>query len=148
MTDSARRLIPAEFAPSRSHSGFANHLGPYYAARVEHSDGSHTYKLGLQIDHRHAGRDKGSFGHGGMLLALLDEAMGREASQRLGKVCVTVSLQTNFCAPFYKDDFIVADAKITRRGKNLVFVDGKVSCNQELVATATGVWMNSGKDLP
>lgn len=147
MTDE-RKAIPGEFEVTMSHSGFATHIGPYHAAHVESDDGEPDYWLGLKVDERHAGRKGGEFGHGGMLLALLDEVMGRAASRAAGKVCMTVSMQTNFCGPFRDGDFLRAAAHVTRLGRRVVFVDGRVLCGDELIGTASGVWMISSQPIP
>ncbi len=147
-TKADRQRIPDEFELARSHSGFGTHVGPYHVAQIENDEGTSEYWTALKVDERHAGRGGGEFGHGGMLMALLDESMGRAASRAAGKVCVTVSMQTNFCAPFRDGDFLRASAKVTRRGRNLVFVDGIVLCDDAVIGTASGVWMNSGQPLP
>lgn len=149
MTDASeadRQSIPADFELSTAHSRFGRHVGPYYIAeRVEDGTDSKHW-TGLKIDERHGGR--GEHGHGGILMALLDEAMGRAASRASGAVCVTVSMQTSFCAVFRIGDFLRASATVTRRGRNLIFVDGLVMAGDSLVATAAGVWKNSGQPLP
>ena len=143
-----RQAIPDEFELSKSHSGFGRHVGPYHVAQIENEDGSSEHWTGLKVDERHAGRGGGEYGHGGMLMALLDEVMGRTASRAADKVCMTVSMQTNFCAAFQNDDFLRANAKVTRCGRTMVFIDGVVMCGESLIATASGVWMNSGQPLP
>jgi uncharacterized protein (TIGR00369 family) len=151
MTDAKnmnRQRIPDAFELTSSHSGFGTHVGPYHVAQIEGDDGSSQHWTALKVDERHGGRGGGEFGHGGMLMALLDEVMGRCASRAAGKVCATVSMQTNFCAPFYDGDFLRATAKVARRGRNLVFVDGKVLCADALIGTASGVWINTGQPLP
>ncbi len=143
-----RQTIPAEFAPTLAHSGFATHVGPYHVAELESDDDATEYWLGLKVDERHGGRKGGEFGHGGMLMALLDEVMGRTASRAAGKVCATVSMQTNFCAPFFDGDFLRASAKVTRRGRTLVFIDGVALCADTIIGTASGVWINTRQPLP
>ena len=145
---SDRRIIPDEFELATTHSGFGTHVGPYHVAQIEGDDGSSEYWIALKVDERHCGRGGGEFGHGGTLMALLDESMGRAASKAADKVCVTVSMQTNFCAPFRDGDFLRASATVRRRGRNMVFVDGLVLCGDALIGTASGVWMNSGQPLP
>jgi uncharacterized protein (TIGR00369 family) len=144
----ARQAIPAEFGPRSEHSGFATHVGPYHVAEIEGNGDATEYWIGLKVDERHGGREGGEFGHGGILMALLDEVMGRTASRAAGMVCATVSMQTNFCAPFYDGDFLRASAKVTRRGRTLVFVDGVVMCADALIGSASGVWINTGQPLP
>lgn len=143
-----RQAIPDEFRPKNEHSGFATHVGPYHVAEIEGEGDATEYWIGLKVDERHGGRKGGEYGHGGMLMALLDEVMGRTASRAAGKVCATVSMQTSFCAPFYDGDFLRATAIVTRRGRNLVFVDGTVMCAGALIGTASGVWINTGQPLP
>ena len=143
-----RRRIPDEFEVTTAHSGFATHVGPYHAAHIESDEGVPEYWLGLKVDERHAGRLGGTYGHGGMLLALLDEVMGRAASQAAGMVSMTVSMQTNFCAPFRDGDFLRAAGHVTRLGRSLVFVDGRVLCGDKLIGTASGVWMVTRQPLP
>jgi acyl-coenzyme A thioesterase PaaI-like protein len=143
-----RRRIPDEFEVTTSHSGFATHIGPYHAAQLENDRGEREYWLGLKVDERHGGRRGGEFGHGGMLLALLDEVMGRAASQASQMVCMTVSMHTNFCGPFRDGDFLRAAGHVTRLGRSLVFVDGRVLCANKLIGTASGVWMITSQPLP
>ncbi len=143
-----RTRIPDGFERVTTHSGFGRYVGPYHMASVSDDDGHVEYWTGLKVDERHAGRNRGEYGHGGILMVLLDEVMGRAASRSVGKVCVTVSMQTNFCAPFFDGDFLRATANVQRKGRSLVFVDGKVLCGDSLIGTASGVWMNSGQPLP
>jgi len=74
--------------------------------------------------------------------------MGRTASQKAGKSCMTVSLQTSFCAPFRDGDFLRATAHVTKTGGNFVFVYGRVLCADELIGTAAGIWMDGSQPLP
>ena len=141
-----RKAVPDEFELTTAHSHFSKHLGPYHVAELLGEDGTSVYWIALKVDERHGGR--GQFGHGGMLMALLDEAMGHAASRKAGKVCVTVSMQTNFCAPFSIGDFLRSTATVSRCGSSLVFVEGKVLAGDSLIATASGVWANSGQPLP
>ena len=143
-----RKSVPDDFYAATKHSGFGRHIGPYYFADIEDAAGDLRHWTGLKVDDRHAGRAGGEYGHGGILMVLLDEVMGRTASRTVGKVCMTVSMQTNFCAPFYNGDFLRASATVSRRGRNLVFVDAVVKCADETIGTASGVWMNSGQSLP
>ena len=143
-----RQAVLDGFDLAASHSGFAMHIGPYYFAKIDDANGESRHWTALKVDDRHGGRNSGEYGHGGILMALLDETMGRAASRAAGKVCMTVSMQTNFCAPVYNGDFLRASAHVTRLGRNMVFVDGVAYCADSLVGTASGVWMNTGQPLP
>lgn len=149
MTDSSesdRQSVPADFELTTAHSRFGRHVGPYYMAERSEDGSGPRHWTGLKVDERHGGR--GEYGHGGMLMALLDEAMGRAASRAAGSVCVTVSMQTSFCAAFRIGDFLRASATVTRRGQSLVFVDAQILAGDSLIATATGVWKQTDQPLP
>lgn len=141
-----RKRVPKGFEASAGHSRFSRFLGPYHVAELPGDDGGNDYWIGLKIDERHAGR--GNYGHGAVLLSMLDEIMGHAASRSVDRVCVTVSMQTNFCEPFELGDFLRATAVVMRRGNSLVFMEGKVLAGDSLIATASGVWANSGKPIP
>lgn len=88
-------------------------------------------------------------GHGGVTMTLLDEAMGRAASIAVDAMCVTISMTTNFCQSTRIDDFIRVHATVSRKGKNIVFVDGQLlDSRDKLIASATGTWNNTGIPIP
>ena len=104
-------------------------------------------KVGLQLEETHTGGP--SRGHGGVTMALLDETMGRAASEAVKALCVTISMTTNFCSSTKIGDFVIASARVTRRGKSIVFVDGELrDSNDKLVGSATGTWSNTNIPIP
>lgn len=79
--------------------------------------------------------------HGGSVAALIDAALGvaclTEVCEDL-KVVSTVNLTISFLNPAHKDDVLTADARVTKSGKRILFVEGKVTNQKgELVATAS-----------
>jgi uncharacterized protein (TIGR00369 family) len=79
--------------------------------------------------------------HGGSVAALIDAALGvaclTEVCEDL-KVVSTVNLTISYLIPALKDDVLSADAKVTKSGKRILFVEGKVMNQKgELVATAS-----------
>jgi uncharacterized protein (TIGR00369 family) len=79
--------------------------------------------------------------HGGSVAALIDAALGvaclTEVCEEM-KVVSTVNLTISFLNPAHKDDVLSADAQVTKSGKRILFVEGKVSNQKgELVATAS-----------
>ncbi|MDF3026661.1 MAG: phenylacetic acid degradation-related protein [Fluviicola sp.] len=79
--------------------------------------------------------------HGGSVAALIDAALGvaclTEVCEDL-KVVSTVNLTISFLNPAHKDDVLSADARVTKSGKRILFVEGKVTNQKgELVATAS-----------
>lgn len=79
--------------------------------------------------------------HGGSVAALIDAALGvaclTEVCEEM-KVVSTVNLTISFLDPALKDDVLLADARVTKSGKRILFVEGKVTNQKgELVATAS-----------
>ena len=145
--------MPRRYTPSipkgckevAAQSSFGSGLGyTHYMHENEAVDG--VFYLGLELSEKHGGAP--GRGHGGVTMTLLDEVMGRAASRTIGKLCFTASMTTNFCAATKLGDQLVASAKVTRHGKNIVFVDGQLHSGDRLIATATGTWANSGREIP
>jgi uncharacterized protein (TIGR00369 family) len=79
--------------------------------------------------------------HGGSVAALIDAALGvaclTEVCEEM-KVVSTVNLTISFLNPAHKDDVLSADARVTKSGKRILFVEGKITNQKgELVATAS-----------
>lgn len=79
--------------------------------------------------------------HGGSVAALIDAALGvaclTEVCEEM-KVVSTVNLTISYLIPALKDDELTADAWVTKSGKRILFVEGKVKNQKgELVATAS-----------
>lgn len=137
--------LPEDCVSVPAHSSFGSHIGyTHYVHQNEKQDG--IYYLGLELCDKHGGAP--GRGHGGVTMTMLDEVMGRAASRSLGKMCFTASMTTNFCAGTKIGNSLLASATVSRSGKNLVFVDAQLHAGEQLIATATGTWMNSGLDIP
>ncbi|MFT5607630.1 MAG: hypothetical protein ACI9PZ_001435 [Parvicella sp.] len=138
--------IPSNFIQIPRQSRFSLHLGPMYVP-ADQTYESKTVRLGLLLEEPHTGGP--SRGHGGVTMTLLDEAMGRAASEAVGALCVTISMTTNFCAGTRIGDFITAAATVSRCGKSIVFVDAELrDSNDKLVGSASGTWSNTNIPIP
>ena len=137
--------FPAGSVPVKSHSKFGSQVGYVHLVNAE-SEREDIYYVGMMLEEQHGGAP--GRGHGGVTMAILDEAMGRAASRSLGNICFTASMTTNFCAGSKIGDFILATAKISRKGKKIIFVTGELHAGDNLIATATGTWINSGIPIP
>lgn len=115
-------------------------IGPLVYKRDEiAADGSRIGWVGVMLKDHHIGGN--NRGHGGLLLTLLDEAMGMNAAiNRDYTPVVTVSMTTSFLAATLPGNFLKATGRITHATKSLAFVEGQAWCGDTLVGTATGVW--------
>lgn len=79
--------------------------------------------------------------HGGIVMLLVDGAMGRAAGRTLapGQVCATVQFSSQFLAP--AQGRLSAVGRVVRRGRSIAFVEGEVTrADGTLVARAHGTW--------
>jgi uncharacterized protein (TIGR00369 family) len=79
--------------------------------------------------------------HGGLLVTMLDVALGRAArdSVKGANSFITIDLQTAFLAP--GEGRLVAEGRVTGGGRSIVFCEGEVRNEaQVIVARATGVF--------
>lgn len=135
--------IPQDSIPE----GFiANNIGPYSSLigpllyrRFTDEQGRKRGEVGLLLEARHIGGN--NRGHGGLLLTLLDEAMGMNAYLQKDKLpTVTVSMNTQFTGAMIPGQFIYATGEIVQITATLAFMEGKVFCGGKLVGTGSGVW--------
>ncbi len=124
----------------------ANNIGPYssligplmYRHYID-AQGRNRGEVGLLLEQRHIGGN--GRGHGGLLLTLLDEAMGMDAYLQKDRVpTVTVSMNTNFIGATVPGQFLYATAEIIQITSTLAFMEGKAYCGGKLVGTGSGVW--------
>ena len=73
--------------------------------------------------------------HGGVLATMLDVAMGTAVATAGGESPVTVSLAVTYLEPG-KPGRLVAVARVRKRGKRLIVVEGQVEQDDDVVADA------------
>ena len=82
--------------------------------------------------------------HGGAISALMDATMGVCALSRVieeNMVVSTLELKISFIKPAFEKDVLCACADVIKKGKRLIFVEGKIyNQNNELVAMGTGTF--------
>lgn len=129
--------IPEGFNPGKG--PYSQHIGPLVYKRETDVNGKRTGWVGVLLKDHHIGGN--NRGHGGLLLTLLDEAMGMNAAlHRDLTPVVTVSMQTSFLAATLPGFFLKATATVTHSTTSMAFVEGKAWCGDTLVGTANGVW--------
>jgi uncharacterized protein (TIGR00369 family) len=110
-------------------------------------------KLGIQTEDLADGRVRLSldcdpslhnevdFVHGGIVMLLVDGAMGRAMVRTLepGQTCATVQFSNQFLAPARGK--LTAVGSVVRRGRSIGFAEGEVTrADGVLVARAQGTW--------
>ncbi len=101
------------------------------------NSGKDGTRLEVDIDAHH-GNQMG-VAHGGLLMTLLDVAMGSAARAHVEANVMTVDMHTAFTAPARGK--LVGEGRVVRAGKSLVFVEGDVrDASGELVAKASAIF--------
>ena len=77
--------------------------------------------------------------HGGLLATMLDTAMGEAVAEAGGERPVTVALTVTYLAPGQAGR-LEATAKVRKRGKRLLIVEGEVTQDGEVLADALGTF--------
>ncbi|HEU0100922.1 MAG TPA: PaaI family thioesterase [Mycobacteriales bacterium] len=77
--------------------------------------------------------------HGGLLATMLDVAMGEAVAQAGGESPVTVSLTVTYLEPG-RTGRLEATARVRKRGKRLIVVEGEVTQGEGVLADALGTF--------
>lgn len=77
--------------------------------------------------------------HGGVLATMLDVAMGEAVAQAGGESPVTVALTVTYLEPG-REGRLEATARVRKRGKRLLVVEGEVTQGDEVLADALGTF--------
>ncbi len=117
----------------RTLGGFIQATGPLWT----HRDGD-GWQYGILTSASHA--NPAGMVHGGLLATLMDHALSAIAWEAVGRrPCVTVQLDTQFLCPVVPGAFLKATGNVVRATRSLVFMQGVLSVNDDVVLTGSAV---------
>jgi len=116
--------------------GFMKHNGGLEFRTVSETD----YQFRATIQDIHL--NPGGITHGGFIMSLMDSGMGTAAHRTLGKNAraATISFDVKFISASKTGDLLLGTAKVLRKTRSLVFMQGELRCGEQLIATAEGIW--------
>lgn len=115
--------------------GFNAHIGPIRFAPLEENRWCAT----LVLDARHI--NVGGVCHGGVLLSLVDVAMGAATfASGSGHPCATIQMDAHFLASARAGQRLVALATQLRKVRQLSFMQCEVWAEDRQVLRASGTW--------
>ena len=119
-----------------SFSGFIKHNGGLQFRTVSKSE--YEYKTVIKEFHLNSS----GITHGGFVVSILDTGMGTAAHRVLGPDirAATISLDVKFISPSRAGDILIGSAKVLKKTRSLVFMQGELRCGQKLISTAEGIW--------
>ena len=143
MQDQAPRP-PAGFEPLFRTSPFLDTVGPLFYRKEP--DGG--FVVGLRILPKHANARGGA--HGGLLLTLLDVALGYRAafSQNPPAALTTASVCADFAGAPKVGDWVEAHVDVQKVGNRLAFANAFLMVNGERLVRASAVFSRSAGALP
>jgi uncharacterized protein (TIGR00369 family) len=117
----------------RALNGFIQTAGPLWTRKV-----GNLWQYGILTDASHA--NPANMVHGGVLTTLMDHTLSAIAWEAVGRrPCVTVQLDTQFLAPVVPGAFLKATGKVVRTSRSLVFMQGALLVDDDVVLTGSAV---------
>jgi uncharacterized protein (TIGR00369 family) len=116
--------------------GFMKHNGGLEFRKI--TDSEFEFKATVQDFHL----NPGGITHGGFLMSLMDSGMGTAAHRMLGPQAraATISFDVKFISASTTGDVLLGTAKVLKKTRSLVFMQGEIRCGERLISTAEGIW--------
>jgi acyl-coenzyme A thioesterase 13 len=135
---------PSGFEPLFRSSPFLETAGPFFYRK--NPDG--TFVVAARVLPKHANARGGA--HGGMLLTLLDVALGYRAafSQNPPAALTTASISADFAGSAKVGDWVEAHVDVQKVGSRLAFANAFLVVNGERVVRANAVFSRGSGALP
>ncbi len=116
--------------------GFMKHNGGLELRTISQSE----YQFRAIIQDIHL--NPGGITHGGFIMSLMDSGMGTAVYLALDKKtrAATISFDVKFISASRTGDILLGTAKVLRKTRSLVFMQGELRCDEQLIATAEGIW--------
>ena len=115
--------------------GFMKHNGGVLFRNI--SENEYEFKSTINENHLNSA----GITHGGYLAALIDAGAGTSAHRSSNNSpCVTISLDLKFIGASKDGDEILGKSKILKKTNTLIFLFCELSCNNKIIASASGIW--------
>ena len=127
--------VPEGYKKLGWHAGFDVLIGPMYYYKNESGD----FKFITKILDKHLNAN--GVAHGGFSMTLTDIFFGTLAFVASGKkLTSTISLNCNFVSPGLQDEIVECDAKVIRKTRSMVFIEGNLMSRDKVIVSASGIW--------
>ena len=122
--------------------GFMKHNGGLLFRAI--SKDEYEFKTTIKENHLNAA----GITHGGFIAAFVDAGAGSAAHRAANQgVCVTISLELKFISAVKLGQELVGKTKIQKKTKSMIFLTCKLTVENKIVATASGIWKILNKEL-
>lgn len=124
---------PEGFQPIISENPFGQAVGPIFEKKEKDA-----WVRGFRIEEKHTNRAK--IAHGGALMTFADIILATAVWEELQAPFVTIQMESQFVSPARIGDWVEGRAAITKRTKDLVFVNGLLSAAEKPVLSVSGIF--------
>ena len=115
--------------------GFMKHNGGLLFRTI--SKDEYEFKTTIKENHLNAA----GITHGGFIAAFVDAGAGSAAHKSADQnPCVTISLELKFISAVKLGQELIGKTKIQKRTKSMIFLTCKLTVEDKIVATASGIW--------
>ena len=115
--------------------GFMKHNGGLLFRTI--SENEYEFKATIKENHLNAA----GITHGGFIATFVDAGAGTAAHRSADQnPCVTISLELKFISTVKLGQELVGKTKIQKKTKSMVFLTCKLTAEDKIVATASGIW--------
>jgi uncharacterized protein (TIGR00369 family) len=122
--------------------GFMKHNGGLLFRTI--SKNEYEFKATIKENHLNAA----GITHGGFIATFVDAGAGTAAHRSADQnPCVTISLELKFISAVKLGQELVGKTKIQKKTKSMVFLTCKLTAEDKIVATASGIWKILNKKL-
>ena len=122
--------------------GFMKHNGGLLFRTI--SKDEYEFKTTIKENHLNSA----GITHGGFIAAFVDAGAGTAAHRSANQgVCVTISLELKFISAVKLGQELVGKTKIQKKTKSMIFLTCKLTVENKIVATASGIWKILNKEL-
>ena len=116
-------------------SGFMKHNGGLLFRTI--SENEYEFKATIKENHLNAA----GITHGGFIATFVDAGAGTAAHRSADQnPCVTISLELKFISTVKLGQELVGKTKIQKKTKSMIFLTCKLTAEDKIVATASGIW--------
>lgn len=123
---------PEGFVPS-TRGPFTTHNGPMFHRRTEEGQQHAFFVLA-----RHC--NSVGIVHGGMLATFMDGVLAGGVARATGATPITVHLSLDFLSMARTGEWVFGEARVTRKTKDLVFVEGRIWSGEREVMRGSAVF--------
>ena len=122
--------------------GFMKHNGGLLFRTITKDE--YEFKTNIKENHLNSA----GITHGGFIAAFVDAGAGTAAHRSANQgVCVTISLELKFISAVKLGQKLVGKTKIQKKTKSMIFLTCKLTVENKIVATASGIWKILNKEL-